>query len=471
MVVGDFSENADTIVIGSGPGGYVAAIRAAQLGKDVKLIEKAEIGGVCLNVGCIPSKAIINVAKEYSKTTKTTPYGLNYNEAELDMNKLQEWKDNEVVGTLTKGVEFLLKKHKVEVIKGQAYFVSENSLHVSKGEDQEGITYQFNDVIVATGSSPIEIAGFEFGEDVLDSTGLLELNEVPESLTIIGGGYIGMELAGAFADLGSEVTIIEGMDRVLSGFEKDVVKPVTKAFKDKGVTLITDAKALRYEKNTESLNVIYEVDGKEETLETSKLAVLVGRRPNTEDVSLELAGVEVEESGLVKVNEKMQTNNPHIYAIGDIVEGPALAHKASYEAKIAAAVIAGQKGVENDYLVIPTVCFTEPEIASVGMTKAEAKEAGIEVETAKFNFQSNGRALSMNQKNGFVRLVAERETLRIIGAQIVGPEASELITEATLVIENLMTAEDVALTIHGHPSLSECIIEASEALMNQAIHQ
>lgn len=471
MVVGDFAKEADTIVIGSGPGGYVAAIRAAQTGQKVIIVEKDYIGGACLNVGCIPSKAMITAGKDFAKTKKECPYGITYGETQLDFIALQNWKKTKVVDTLTGGIKALLKKNKVEIVNGEAMFTSDKTIHVVQDEDGMGETYSFNHAIIATGSRPIEIPGFKFGGKIVDSTGLLYLEELPESLVLIGGGYIGMELAGAYANLGTKVTVLEGMDRVLNGFEKDLVKPVLKEAKEKGMEIITGARAESAQEKDGKVTVEYSVDGKKATISSDFVAVVVGRRPNTDNMSIELAGVQVGERGLIPVNDQCQTNKANIYAIGDIVAGPALAHKASYEAKVAAEAIANEPGVAVDYSAMPTVCFTYPEIATVGLTEKQAKEQGYDVKKAKFMFASNGRALSMNEKEGFVRVISDKQTGYILGAQMVGPEVSELVGEITLAIENLLTAEDLVMTIHNHPTLSETFMDAAEILLGQGIHQ
>lgn len=469
MVVGNFVEEVDTVVIGSGPGGYVAAIHAAQQGQKVTIIEKSNIGGICLNEGCIPSKALISVGTDIYKSRNETPFGLTYGESTLDFGKLQKWKDQEVVNALTSGIEALLKKYKIDIVKGVANFSTNSSISVVHGDDYFG--YHFKNAIIATGSSPIEIPGFKFNEDILDSTSLLNIEELPKTLTIVGGGYIGMELAFAFSDLGSEVTVIESLDRVLNGFEKDLTKPVLKAAEEKGITIITDAKATGYAKEDDHLTLSYEKDGKTDTVKTDKIAVVVGRAPNTEELSLSMAGIKMTDSGHIAVNEFGETSTPNIYAIGDVVPGPALAHKASYEAKMVAERIGGNKGAAIDYLAIPTVCYTTPEIAVVGLTFDEAKEEGIKAKKAMYNFQNNGKALATNATDGFVRIISDSETNRVVGAQLVGGNADDLINQLALAIENLLTVEDIALTIHSHPSLSETILDASEILLGKPTHQ
>ena len=459
MVVGDFAIELDTVVIGAGPGGYVAAIRAAEMGQKVAIIEREYIGGVCLNVGCIPSKALIAAGHHYQEAQDSSTFGVTAKGVELDFAKTQDWKDNTVVKSLTGGVGMLLKKHKVEIIEGEAFFVDENTLRVIHPDSAQ--TYSFNNAIVATGSRPIEIPGFKFGGRVLDSTGGLNLKEVPKKFVIIGGGVIGAELGGAYANLGSEVTILEGSPSILPTYEKDMVKVVTDDFKKKNVTIVTSAMAKEAVDNGDSVTVKYEVNGKEESVEADYVMVTVGRRPNTDDLGLEQAGVEIGERGLIPVDNQGRTNVKNIFAIGDIVPGAALAHKASYEAKIAAEAISGKK-VAVDYKAMPAVAFTDPELASVGMTVAEAKELGIEAKGYKFPFAGNGRAISLDKTEGFMRLVTTVEDNVIIGAQIAGVGASDMISELALAIESGMNAEDIALTIHPHPSLGEITMDTAE---------
>lgn len=469
MVVGDFAEELETVVIGSGPGGYVAAIRAAQLGQKVTIIEKGNIGGVCLNVGCIPSKALIHASEEYQASLNSSLLGISNTETHIDFKQTQAWKDEKVVGPLTKGVEQLLKKNKVSIIKGEAYFVNSQTIHVMFGE-AEGQTYKFEKAIIATGSRPIELPSFKFRDRIVDSTGALNLKEIPEKMVVIGGGYIGTELAGAYAQLGTKVTILEGMSRILLGFEKDMVNIVEKNFKSKGVTIVSNAIAKTAEQDEKQVTVTYEVDGKEEKLKADYVLVSVGRRPNTDDIGLDIADIKTNEKGLIEVDEQGRTNKKNIFAIGDIVPGPALAHKASYEAKVAAEAIAGSKGAAVDYMAMPAVCFSDPELATVGFTEKEAKEKGLSVKSSKFPLAGNGRALSLNKTQGFIRLITEKETQTLVGAQVAGVNASELIAELGLAVENGLTVEDISLTIHSHPSLGESIMDAAELALGQPIH-
>ena len=467
MVVGDFAIELDTVVIGAGPGGYVAAIRAAQLGQKVAIVEREYIGGVCLNVGCIPSKALISAGHHFQESLDSTMFGVTAENVSLDFTKTQEWKDNGVVNKLTSGISMLLKKNKVEVLEGEAFFVDDHTLRVMHPDSAQ--TYSFNNAIIATGSRPIEIKGFKFGGRVLDSTGGLNLKEVPKKFVIIGGGVIGAELGGAYANLGSEVTILEGSPQILPTYEKDMVKLVETEFKNKGIQVVTKAMAKEAVDNGDSVTVKYEVDGKEESVTADYVMVTVGRRPNTNDMGLEQAGVEIGERGLITVDKQGRTNVKNIFAIGDIVPGAALAHKASYEAKIAAEAISGKK-VAVDYKAMPAVAFTDPELATVGMTIAEAKDAGLEAKAFKFPFAGNGRALSLGKTEGFIRLVTTVEDNVLIGAEIAGVSASDIVSELALAIESGMNAEDISLTIHPHPSLGEIVMDASELALGLPIH-
>ncbi len=466
MVVGDFPIETDTIVIGAGPGGYVAAIRAAQLGQKVTIVEKENLGGVCLNVGCIPSKALITAGHRFHQAQHSDDMGIVAENVKVNFDKVQEWKAG-VVKKLTGGVEGLLKGNKVEIVRGEAYLVDQNTLRVM--DENSAQTYKFKNCILATGSRPIEIPSFKFSKRVLDSTGALALSEIPASMVVIGGGYIGTELGTAYANLGSKVTILEGADDILSGFEKQMTTIVKKGLKQKGVDIVTKAMAKGVEESDNGVVVKYEVKGEQQTVEADYVLVTVGRRPNTDEIGLEGVGINMTDRGLINIDKQCRTNVSNIYAIGDIVEGPPLAHKASYEGKIAAEAIAGEPA-EIDYLGIPAVCFTDPELASVGYTEAEAKAEGIEVIAAKFPFAANGRALALNSTEGFLKLITRKEDGLVIGGQIVGSGASDMIAEIGLAIEAGMTAEDIAMTIHAHPTLGEISMEAAEVAIGSPIH-
>lgn len=467
MVVGDIAKYLDLVVVGSGPGGYVAAIRAAQLGKKVAIIEKGDIGGVCLNVGCIPSKALINAGHRYVEAQSSQQFGITAEKVEIDFTKTQKWKDEEVVGKLTAGVEMLLKKNKVEIIKGTAFFNEKYLLRVVDGDAAQ--SYRFNEAIIATGSRPIEIKGFNYGKRVIDSTGALNLKEIPKKLVVIGGGYIGSELASAYANLGTEVTIIEYSESILSTFDKDMVKLVEDKFKERNTKIITGARAKSAKDSDNGVEVTYELNGKEEVIEADYVLVAVGRTPNTDDLGLQVAGVKVDDRGLIKVDNQGRTSQKHIFAIGDIVPGPALAHKASYEAKVAAGALAGEKS-EVDYVAMPAVCFTDPELASVGLFEHEAEEQGFDVNVAKFPFAASGRALSLSQTEGFVRLISDKKTGLLLGGQVAGVGASDIISEIGLAVEARMNVEDISLTIHAHPTMGETVMEAAELAMGLPIH-
>lgn len=466
MVVGDFPIETDTIVIGAGPGGYVAAIRAAQLGQKVTIVEKGELGGVCLNVGCIPSKALLSASHRFHNAQHSEDMGVVAEKVALNFEKVQEFK-NGVVKKLTGGVAGLMKGNKIDVVNGEAYFVDENNLKVMTEKASQ--TYTFKNAIIATGSRPIEIPNFKFGKRVIDSTGALSLQEVPKKLVVVGGGYIGSELGTAYANFGSEVTILEGAKDILGGFEKQMTQIVKKGLKAKGVEIVTEAMAKSAEETENGVKVTYEAGGETKEIDADYVLVTVGRRPNTDELGLEELGLKMSDRGLVEVDEQSRTSISNIYAIGDIVAGPPLAHKASYEAKVAAEAIAGEKSAV-DYLGIPAVCFTEPELATVGYTEASAKEEGLEIKAAKFPFAANGRALALNETAGFVKLITLKENGLLIGAQVAGTGASDIIAELGLAIETGMTAEDVSLTIHAHPTLGEISMEAAEVALGTPIH-
>jgi dihydrolipoamide dehydrogenase len=468
MVVGDASIDIDVVVIGAGPGGYVAAIRAAQLGKSVLVVEKEHLGGVCLNVGCIPSKALISAGHQLETIQHASQIGISAGEPQVDWGKVQEWKGS-VVGQLTGGVSALLKKNKVQVYSGEAMFINEQEIRVFNDEGQA--RYRFKDCIIAVGSRPIELKAFPFGPRIVSSTEALALKEIPKSMIVIGGGYIGIELSQAYAKFGTKVTILEGSKTILPGFEKELSQLVVKKLKASGAEIFTEALAESSAVTDKDVTVTFTVKGEEQKVTADYVLVTVGRRPNTdnEDFGLSMIGIEMAERGLIQVDKQGRTNKPHIYAIGDIVAGPALAHKASYEGKVAAEAIAGLAS-EVDYRAMPLVVFSDPEISSVGLSETEAKEKGIAVKVAKFPFIGNGRALSLNAGDGFMKLITAKDTGLVLGCQIVGIEASNLIAELGLAIELGATAEDIALTIHAHPTLGEITMEAAETALGHSVH-
>ncbi|PIC58913.1 dihydrolipoyl dehydrogenase [Sporosarcina sp. P12(2017)] len=466
MVVGDFPIEVDTLVVGSGPGGYVAAIRAAQLGQKVTIVEKDTIGGVCLNVGCIPSKAMISVGHRFVDAQNADAMGITAKSVELDFSKAMKFKES-VVSKLTGGVSGLLKGNNVETVAGEAYFVDANTVRVMTEDSAQ--TYKFNNVIIATGARPVEIPSFKFTDRVINSTGALNLKELPKKLVVVGGGYIGTELGSAYANLGSEVTILEGADDILAGFEKQMTQIVKKGLKKKGVEVVVKASAKGVEETKDGVVVTYEAKGEEVKIEADYVLVTVGRRPNTDEIGLEGLGLNMTDRGLIEVDKQCRTNVPNVYAIGDIVAGPQLAHKASYEAKVAAEAISGEKS-EVDYMAIPAVCFTDPELATVGLNEKQAKDEGYDVVSGKFPFAANGRALSLDATEGFVKLVGRKEDGLLLGAQIVGENASDMIAELGLAIEAGMTLEDISMTIHAHPTLGEISMEAAEVALGKPIH-
>lgn len=455
----------ETVVIGSGPGGYVAAIRAAQLGQKVTIIEKGDIGGICLNVGCIPSKALISVGHRYEEAKNGNPMGIVTQNVSLDFSKAQVFKEK-VVHKLTSGVELLLNHHQIPILRGEAKFINDNTLHVY---GQEGYEILFKHAIVATGSRPIEIPTFKYSKRVLDSTAVLSLQKVPSKLVVIGGGYIGAELGMAYSNLGADVTILEGSQDILAGFEPQMTRFVKKVMQKQGMTFEVNALDKGVIETQDGVTVQYEVAGKMKKIDADYVLVTVGRKPNTDNLGLENTSVAFADRGLIAIDKQSRTTAPSIFAIGDIVKGPQLAHKASYEGKVAAEVISGHAS-KVDYRCIPAVCFTTPEMATVGYTEAQAIAEGVEVVTAKMPYTTNGRALALNASEGFVKLVARKSDQLIIGGQIVGEGASDLISEITLAIEGGMTAEDLALTIHAHPTLGEIVMEAAELLIGTPIH-
>ncbi len=454
---------AEVIVIGAGPGGYVAAIRLAQLGKKVVLVDEDKLGGVCLNYGCIPSKAMIYASTIFNKIKKPSNMGINVDKVTMDFKKMIDWKDS-VVTKLNKGVEFLCKKNNIKIVKGTAFFESSNRIKITNGKD---ISYiDFEKAIIAVVSKPIELGNFKFdGKKIISSREALDLEEIPKNLIVIGGGYIGLELGTVYAKLGSKVSIIEMMDQLLAGFDKNIVDILQKNFEELNVDIYLNSKADKIENNKVIIN------SKEKgkiSLEADKVLVAVGRKPNTNNIGLENTRIKIDNKGFIKVDNNLRTNDENIYDIGDISIGPMLAHKASRQGKIVAEIIAGNKdSYEN--VVVPAVVFTDPEIAVVGLTEKEAKDKGVKIKTGKFPFSALGRSATRNETQGFVKIIADEKD-KILGVQIVGSEASDLISEAALAIKLTAKLEDLASTIHPHPTLSESLMEAAEATMGKAVN-
>lgn len=456
----------DLLVIGAGPGGYHAAIRAAQLGLKVACAERESVGGVCLNVGCIPTKAMLHAGEQVAAARHAAEFGLTFGEQKLDIAKLNGWKDG-IVKKLTGGVSSLFKANKVTHLQGQASFLDDHTVQVGDK------TYTAGSVIIATGSEPARLPGIEVDQvQIVDSTGALVMPDpVPARMLCIGGGVIGFEFAHVYNNLGAQVKVIEFAPSIIPGADADAVKAFQKAMEKQGITVAVQHKANRAEKKADGVHVeIENVQTGEKKVEVfDRVLVAVGRRPRTDGLNAEKAGVTVTERGFIPADKQQRTNAPHIYAIGDVAGNPMLAHKAMKEGLVAAEVIAG-KPAEQDAVAIPGVVYTSPELAWVGLTEAEAKEKGYDVKTGNFPFSASGRAMTLQQTDGFVKMVVEKGTDLLLGVHIVGPHASDMLGEAGLALEMAATASDIALTVHAHPTLGEAVLEAAEAVHGQAIH-
>jgi len=463
----DESIRVEALVIGAGPGGYVAGIRLGQLGKRALVVERDKPGGICLNVGCVPSKALINASKLFDKIRHGADLGLLADNPRVDMGRMQQWK-GEVVSKLTGGVRILLKANHCDYRTGSARLLSRNTVEVT---DKDGgkVTIQADNIVLATGSRPIEIPGFACdGEHLVDSTGALDFTAVPERLVVIGGGYIGIEIGTLYAKLGAKVTVVEALPDILTGNDPELVQVVSRKLKKQGIEVMTGAKAKSWVGKGGRAVLTVDRVGKEVTLDADKVLVCVGRRPNSEGLGLEQVGVKIDR-GFVPVDRRMRTNVPGIYAIGDVAGQPMLAHKASREAEVVAEVIAGHKA-EFDVRCIPAVIFSDPEIATAGITADEAEKRWHKVKVGKFPFVALGRALANADTDGFVKVVIDADSKEVLGIHVVGNGASDIIAEAALAIEMGALADDIALTIHAHPTLPEAIMEAAKASLGEAIH-
>jgi dihydrolipoamide dehydrogenase len=460
----------DAVVIGAGPGGYPCAIRLGQLKQKVLCVEKAEIGGVCLNWGCIPSKALINAAHTYAKIAHVGDIGLmGVGTPTVDAAKMQSWKDG-IVKKLTGGVRQLLKANGSEVMMGTAVITGKNTVEVT-GADGKKETIEAKNIVVATGATTIEIPTFKFdGKTIIGAKEAVSLQEIPKRLLVIGGGVIGLELGCVYQNFGAELTVVEAMPTLLPGTDKDCTSVVERALVKRGAKVFKGAKALGYERTKTGIAVKIELaaegstPAKTEIIETDVVLVAVGMRPHSKGLGLESIGVKVDERGFVPTDAQGRTNVPNVFAIGDVSGPPLLAHKATKEGEIVAEVIAGHKAAK-DWVSIPGAIFTDPEIASAGMTEEQAKAKGIEVKVGKMPFAASGRAMAVRETDGFVKTVIDAKTHQVLGVHIVGPSASDLISEAALALEMAAFAEDIALTIHPHPTLGEAIgVSAAHAL-------
>ena len=458
---GKVDQHAKVVVLGAGPGGYTAAFRAADLGLEVTLIERwPMLGGVCLNVGCIPSKALLHAAKVIDDAADMAAHGITFAKPTIDLDKLRTWKDEEVVSKLVKGLSGMAKQRKVNVVHGLGKFVSANHISVVNDAGEETII-QFENCIIAAGSEVVNLPFQPDDERVIDSTGALELKDIPKNMLVVGGGIIGLEMATVYSALGSKVTIVELTDALIPGCDKDLVRPLQKRLERQGATILlkTMVKGMKALKG----GIKVEFDGAKapETETYDKVLVAIGRKPNGNQVDAEKAGVNVSDRGFIETDKQMRTNVDHIFAIGDLVGQPMLAHKATHEAKVAAEVIAGEKRY-FDARVIPSVAYTDPEIAWVGLTETDAKKNGIKYEKGVFPWAASGRALANGRTDGSTKLLFDPKTNQVLGAGIVGVGAGELIAEMCLAIEMNADAEDIGLTIHPHPTLSETPAMAAE---------
>ncbi len=458
----------EIVVVGAGPGGYAAAFYAADLGKKVILVEREKrLGGVCLNRGCIPSKALLHATHQITAARESAHRGITFAPPTVDLAQLRVWKES-ILEKLSQGVSFLAQKRGVQVIRGRGYFEGSQSLRVETEQGQQFINY--DQAIIAVGSLAAMPKAFDLGNPrIMTSTEALEVEETPETMLVVGGGYIGMELGTVYAALGSRIVLVEALDNVLAGADPDLARPVLanarKAFKE----IRLKARVTKMATAGRQIKVEMEFNGQKSEELYDRVLVAVGRVPNSADIGLENTQVTLDDKGFIKVNEKQQTGDPHIYAIGDVAGGVLLAHKAHKEARIAVEVINGEASVFEN-IVIPAVVFTDPELAWCGLTEAEAKERGIKCEVAKFPWSASGRAVSFDRTDGLTKLLIDPKSERVLGVGIVGAGAGELIAEAVLALEMGATAEDIALTVHPHPTLSETLMECAEAFYGYATH-
>jgi len=454
--------HAEVVVLGSGPGGYTAAFRAADLGKKVVLIERyATLGGVCLNVGCIPSKALLHTAKVITEAEETAQHGVSFSSPNIDLEQLRHWKANDVVGKLTGGLAAMAKQRDVTVVQGLGKFTGPNQIAVMAA-DGKLTTVSFDYAIIAAGSQATKFPGAPADERIMDSTGALALADIPKRLLVIGGGIIGLEMGTVYDALGSKVSVVEFTDGLVQGCDRDLVRPLQKRMEKRFESIMLSTKVVSMDAKADGIHVSFEGEAAPKDVQVyDRVLVSIGRKPNGKNIGAELAGVNINDWGFIPVDKQMRTNVPHIFAIGDIVGQPMLAHKATHEGKVAAEVIAGHK-VQFQAMTIPSVAYTDPEIAWAGVTETEAKAQGIDYEKASFPWAASGRALSVGRTEGTTKLIFDKTSHRLIGAGIVGVNAGELLAETVLAIEMGADAHDLGLTIHPHPTLSETVCFAAE---------
>ena len=458
------------VVIGGGPGGYVCAIRLAQLGLKTACIEsRGSLGGTCLNVGCIPSKSLLNLSEEFHKAQHLSTKGIEIGEVKLNLNKMMKNKDKAVT-VLTKGVEFLLKKNKVTYFKGIACFKSKNEISIKDDQNKETLI-QAEKTIIATGSLPVSLPGIEFDENVIvSSTGALKLEQVPKKMVVVGGGYIGLEMGSVWSRLGAEVHVVEFLDHITPGMDKEISNEFMKILKKQGINFHMQHKVKEIKKSKSGAIVsVVNKEGNKKIFDCDVVLVSVGRKPNTNGLNLETIGVKLDEKNRIKTDKNFKTNQDNVYAIGDVISGPMLAHKAEDEGIAVAENIAGQSGHVN-YDTIPGVIYTAPEVASIGKTEEQLNELKIKYKVGKFSFMANSRAKAIDDAEGFVKILADEKTDKILGAHLIGPHAGELIAEIGVAMEFGASSEDIARTCHAHPTFSEAVKEAALSVDKRAIH-
>ena len=464
------SQKFDAVIIGGGPGGYVCAIRLAQLGQKTACIEsRGSLGGTCLNVGCIPSKSLLNLSENYHKAKNFEKIGIEIGSLKLNLPKMMKNKEKAVT-VLTKGIEFLFKKNKVTYFKGTGSITGINQISI-KSSDNKNETIEAKNIIIATGSDPVSLPGVEFDEEkIVSSTGALSLKEVPKKLVVVGGGYIGLEMGSVWSRLGSEVQVVEFLDHITPGMDKEISNEFQKLLKKQGINFNLKTKVETISKNNTGVTINTTDDqGNKKKFECDVALISVGRKPNTNNLNLDKAGVEKDKKGRIKVNKNFQTNIKNIYAIGDVIEGPMLAHKAEEEGIAVAEIVSGQSGHVN-YDIIPGVIYTSPEVATIGKTEEQLKEQKLDYKVGKFPFMANSRAKAIDEPEGFVKILADSRTDRVLGVHIIGPHAGELIAEMAVAMEFGASSEDIARTCHAHPTFSEAVKEAALSVDKRQIH-